>query len=275
MRNNHLIFLCTTLFVWGCEQKDTRYVGYIETEFVYVAANISGLITQLHTDKGFHVHKNDILAVIDNYDQKLAVESAKNDVDINKLTLDQTNSELLMNSKDANRKRYLFSDKVIPESTYDISIYKEIESSDKQKIAQKNTNSAENKLLMERYNLSQTLISAPTDALIFDRFFSVGEFVSQGQPIFALSIPEHTKAIFFVPEYKLKTIKLNQIIHIYDEDDELSEGMIIYISDKMEYTPPNIYSSEYTHEMSFRVEAKIKNLDHIHSGQAIKVIIQP
>lgn len=271
----HYLCLLFIALLWGCEQKDTRYSGYVETEFIYVAANTSGIMTELHTDKGSAVHKDDVLAVIDNHNQKLVVESAKNDVDVNKFTLEESTSELLVNSKDADRKRILFSDKFIPESTYDTSIDRETESKDKQRIAQKNTDSAENKLLMERYNLSQTYISAPTDALIFDRFFAVGEFVNLGQPIFALSIPEYTKAVFFVPEFQLKTIKLHQTIHIYDEEGELSTGQIIYISDKMEYTPPNIYSSEYTHTMSFRVEAKIKNHDRIHSGQAIKVMIQP
>src|SRR5690606_34963309 len=71
-----------------------------------------------------------------------------------------------------------------------------------------------NKADMEhaQWDLQQKTLYAPVDALVFDTFYRIGERTIADQPIISLLAPADIKAVFYVPEKELGSMKLNDKI---------------------------------------------------------------
>jgi HlyD family secretion protein len=113
---------------------------------------------------------------------------------------------------------------------------------------------------------------APTRGIIFDTYYTKGEFVQAGAPILSLITKNNVKVIIFVPERRLSQIRLNEPVKIRtDMNPNFAKGHIFYISNIAEYTPPIIFSREELQRLVFRVEAKIDSpdLEKIHLGQPV------
>lgn len=113
---------------------------------------------------------------------------------------------------------------------------------------------------------------APQSGIIFDTYYTKGEFVQAGAPVLSLITRNNIKAIFFVPEIKLSQLRLNQQVKIMTAaNDDFAQGHINYISNIAEYTPPIIYSREERQRLVFRIEVKIDapDVEKIHLGQPV------
>jgi HlyD family secretion protein len=112
---------------------------------------------------------------------------------------------------------------------------------------------------------------ANQNGIIFDTYFTKDEYIQPGQPIVSLLTAENIKVLFFIPEPKLNKILLNSKVTLFNAGEQIAVGTINYISKIAQYTPPIIYSREESHNLVFRVEARIDNpnLNKIHLGQPI------
>jgi len=128
-------------------------------------------------------------------------------------------------------------------------------------------NTAQKKWVMTRKENS-----APEAGIVFDTYYTKGEFVQAGNPVLSLVTKDHIKVVFFVPEERLAQIRLNQHVNLKTDVNNLfATGHVFYISNIAEFTPPIIYSREERHKLVFRVEAKIDtpDLEKIHLGQPV------
>lgn len=267
-------FLVILFILCGCGKKNTSFPGYVEARYTYVTAEASGLIAKLKADKGEQVRAKDVLVVLDDKIERANVQRAESNLQIHVNNLKEAESELLLSAKEAARKKKLFESRHVTEYEYDYSKDRKIEADIKYSVFLQEIQRAQYELDIERYHLVKRIIKAPKSGLIYDRFFLEGEYVNAGQPIFAILDPHEIKIIFYISEAYLDKVNHGQEIEIVNTNKKSIRAKIEFISSQAEFTPPHIFSSEYSHELSFRVEALPIELNSINPGEIIYAKIE-
>lgn len=113
------------------------------------------------------------------------------------------------------------------------------------------------KLLYIIWELSQKTRFAPMDAIVFDTYYSEGEWVPPGKPVASLLNYKGNEVEFFVPVRLLKKFQLGQQISVTCSGCKHKEkAMISFISPEAEYTPPLVYSQSNYDKIVFKLRAK-------------------
>jgi HlyD family secretion protein len=133
-------------------------------------------------------------------------------------------------------------------------------------------------LAKAEWNLSQKSQTAPQAGLIFDTLYREGEWVQAGRPVVVMLPPRNIKVRAFVPEPRLGAIHVGDSVRVVvDGAAQSVVGKVSYISPKVEYTPPVIYSRESRAKLVFLVEAVFDAAvaAQLHPGQPVDVQFGP
>lgn len=104
--------------------------------------------------------------------------------------------------------------------------------------------------------VAQKSQSAPRAGLVYDTLYREGEFVAAGAPVVTLLPPENIKVRFFVPVAEFGALKAGDPLHVTLTGRPAPlEARVAYLSPKPEYTPPVLYNRENRSKLVFLVEA--------------------
>lgn len=258
----------------ACKKEEKPFSGYIDADLIYLSADYSGRLLDLPVHRGQLVQTNQFMF-------RLEQNSERYNKDISQL-----NTEDLLNQREQiltqlnynkiNYRRIVEMRQRNAASQNDLDMaQRDLDLSQKQladigiKIKSSQTDTADKKWILSRKENF-----APAQGIIFDTYYTQGEFVQAGYPILSLITHNKIKAIFFIPEEDLSKVRLNHRVQIKTTHNaNLAAGHISYISNIAEYTPPIIYSREEREKLIFRVEAQIDSpdLEQIHLGQPISL----
>ena len=112
-------------------------------------------------------------------------------------------------------------------------------------------------LAQSEWKLRQKSVSATVAGTVADTQFVRGEWVPAGAPVVTLLPPENRKVRFFVPEPQLGAVKPGQRVAIACSGcaPDLS-ATVTFISPQAEFTPPVLYSKDNRAKLVFMVEAR-------------------
>ena len=113
------------------------------------------------------------------------------------------------------------------------------------------------KIAKSKWELSQMTQYAPQQAFVFDTVYHKGEYAGAGQAVAILLPPENIKARFFVNGDVLNKLKIGQKVFVGVLSKNEIPAVINYISSKVEYTPPVIYSEQNSDKLVYMIEASI------------------
>lgn len=269
-----LTVLFLILFLSACRESVPHYNGYIDADLTYISSNFPGRLDALCIHRGQAVHKNQLLFKLeqtnDHFTVAMSELSGTNLLAEKKELLDQLEYNQL------NYRRTLKMRQGDVASQNDLERAKTDLDVSKNKLAAINAQikSSELNTLDKKWQEQRKEGYAINPGIIYDSYFTPGEYVQAGQPVVSLISKEHIKVLFFIPEQDLSHIALNDRIKISsDGAPQLATGRISYISNTAQYTPPVIYSREERHSLVFRVEARIDHPDlkQLHLGQPITV----
>lgn len=130
-----------------------------------------------------------------------------------------------------------------------------------------------------QYDLSQLNVNSELAGEVSQVYYHTGEYVTQGQPIVQILPHANRKVIFYVPQDKLSTLRVGQVLNLQGigSQQSLSNASIRYISPQASYTPPVIYSNENADKLTFRVEGVLNtadNMPNLQVGQPVQVILE-
>lgn len=280
----------------SCTNQDRdRLQGYVEGEFVYIAAPFAGALESLQVQRGAQVKSGDPLfwldstsekSVRDEAERKLAqaratwedVKKGKRPSEIEALQaqLKQIRAAYALSEREFTRQEGLMS---VPGATVELDFDRARSTRDqtRQRVAEleaelrtaqlgarsdqviaagAEVRAREAALAKADWELSQKRQTAPKAGLVFDTLYREGEWVAAGRPVVVLLPPLNIKVRTFVPETLVGTIQPGRSVHIWvDGISEPFSGAVSYISPKAEYTPPVIYSQASRHKLVFMVEA--------------------
>jgi HlyD family secretion protein len=288
-----LLFLGCGLLV-SCKRPDPALVqGYVEGEFVYVAAPFAAQLKTLSVDRGTTVKSGAPLFALDNTPQRAArdeaarrVDEAKaqladaqsgqrpTEIDALRAQLSQAQAAAVLSEKEFARQTNLFNQEV--NSPSDIDTASSRRDQDKQQVAQLSANlataqlgsreaqieaAAENLKAQEaalasaEWNLAQMSQTAPVDSLVSDVLCRPGDWVGAGLPVVELLPPANVKVRLFVAPAVLGRLQVGTSAQVFvDGVPTPFPGQVAFISPRAEYTPPVIYSQQMREKFVFLVE---------------------
>ncbi|HEY1459523.1 MAG TPA: HlyD family efflux transporter periplasmic adaptor subunit [Casimicrobiaceae bacterium] len=133
---------------------------------------------------------------------------------------------------------------------------------DEIRAAQADAAAARDAVAQADWKLSQRVVAAPVAAKVSDTYYVIGDWVPAGGVVVNLLPPSNVKLRFFVPEPQIGSVKAGQTVrYACDGCGELKPATISFIADRAEFTPPFIYSKENRAKFVFLVEARPDPLD--------------
>lgn len=108
------------------------------------------------------------------------------------------------------------------------------------------------------WSLGQKEAAAPGEARVHDTLYREGEFVPAGAPVVSLLPPDAIKVRFFVPEPDFATLRPGAAVRVSLSGRPTPlAARVTYLSTQPEYTPPVLYNRENRAKLVFLVEARL------------------
>jgi HlyD family secretion protein len=122
--------------------------------------------------------------------------------------------------------------------------------------AEADVEAARAQVAKKRWEVEKKVMAAPAAGEIAETYFRQGEWVAAGQPVASL-LPDNLRRIrFFVPETVVANIRPGSTIAASCDGCQVPiRGSVNFIAPQAEYTPPVIYSRGSREKLVFRVEA--------------------
>jgi HlyD family secretion protein len=290
------ILLGLAVFVFsGCERTaSSAYQGYLEGEFIYVAAPLAGQLEKLSVSRGtrveagaplFSLEQGSELSMLREAAERLRQAQAR----LADLKKGQRPSELAalearvaqvraaaeLSALELQRATRLHQTTVLSDDDFDRirlnheATTRQVAESAAQlataqlggrtdAIAAAEAEAAAAQAALDRagWSVAQKSRAAPAVALVYDTLYREGEFVAAGQPVVSLLPPANLKVRFFVPEAAFAALKTGDSVKVaLSGRSVLLDARISYLSPKPEYTPPVLYNRENRAKLVFMVEA--------------------
>jgi HlyD family secretion protein len=256
----------------ACKKEDKSFSGYVDTDLVYLSADFGGRLTNLAVLRGQLVKNNQFLFNLEQTSELYNVEISQ--LSSKSLLAQRQQIMIQHHYNEINYRRIVGMRKQNAASQNDLDAAQRDLNVSKQQLADIDfkLKSSHVETDDKKWRVTRKENFAPEFGIIFDTYYTKGEFVQAGYPILSLITKNNIKAIFFVPERKLSQLRLNESVKIKtNQNPNFATGHIFYISNIAEYTPPIIYSREERERLVFRVEARIDapDLEKIHLGQPV------
>ena len=135
---------------------------------------------------------------------------------------------------------------------------------------------AEAALAQAEKRLAELAPLAPESALVEDTLFNPGEWVPAGSPVVSLLPPGKVKLVVFVPEPLMARVRPGNRLPV--RCDGCPPGLsaqVTYVAPRAEYTPPVIYSVGSREKLVFRVEARLEDGASLNPGLPVDVELRP
>ncbi|WP_280153140.1 HlyD family efflux transporter periplasmic adaptor subunit [Piscinibacter sp. XHJ-5] len=296
MRPADLAAIALLVVLAGCSRApDPAWSGYVEGEYVYVAAPLGGSLETLAVRRGEVVKQGAPLFALESASEQAAREEAAarlvgaraqasdaekgrrpDELAVTQAQFAQARAEADVAAAEYERQRALLAQGFISRSRLDdaraameqsrqrvaemtaaLRVARLPAREDERLAAQASAQAAQQALRQSEWRTQQKQQRAPADATVADTYFRAGEWVPAGQPVVALLPPGQTKARFFVPEAELASLAIGQAVAIHcDGCGAPIPARIDFIATQAEYTPPVIYSNSQRSRLVFMVEAR-------------------
>ena len=277
------------------EEKAAGYQGYIEGEYVYLAAPQAGYLKSLDAARGSRVKAGQaIFAIATDPDaQALAEAEAKAgsarekvenlkeprrppeiaalEANLQAALSSQRLARTRLNQQESLARAKFVSQAALDEarSTFELASA-QVEAS-RQQLAtyratlgrQSEVRGAEADLQaasalaeQKRWMVERKAVSAPTAGEVTETYYRSGEWVPAGAAVASLLPDARRRLRFYVPETTLAAVKMGQKVEAgCDGCAAPIRATIDFIAAQAEYTPPVIYSRGSREKLVFRVEA--------------------
>jgi HlyD family secretion protein len=295
-RHCTVIALAPALLLAACQREpDPGWSGYVEGEYVYVAAPVGGSLQTLSVRRGQAVQRGAPLFTLESDAEQAARDEAAAraqaaaaqardaakgrrppELAVSAAQLAQARAAERLATDEYTRQRALQQQGFVSEARVDearsaldqarqrvmelqasLQVARLPAREDTRQAAQAEALAAEQALKQGEWRTRQKSQAAPADAQVSDVFFRLGEYVAPGQPVLALLPPGQTKARFFVPEGEIGRIAIGQPVSLQcDGCGAPIAARIDFIATQPEYTPPVIYSNAQRSRLVFMVEAR-------------------
>jgi len=291
----------------------TGWQGYLEGDFIYVAAPLAGQLQKLAVQKGARVEAGASLFVLEQSAEMANLREAaerlrQSQARLADLKKGQRPSELAalearlaqartageLSARELERATKLHDNTVLSDDDYDRARLNheanqtQIAQAASQLItaqlggrtdviaaAEAEASAAQAALDRAGWSVAQKSQSAPRAGLVYDTLYREGEFIPAAAPVVSLLPTENIKVRFFVPEAEFAALKAGDRLQVSMNGRPPLAAHVSYLSPKPEYTPPVLYNRENRSKLVFLVEALFDGTTarDLHPGQPVDVTV--
>ena len=267
--------------------------GYVEGEFVYIAAPLPGRLETLLVQRGAQVKAGDPLFELESVQEKTALDEAKlrlvqiraqladarkgrrpTEIEATTAQLNLARVALQLSEKELVRQERLLAARVVP--LQDVDRLRSRRDQERQRVTQleaelgtarlgsrgdqvaaveANMRAVEAALTRSEWDLAQKRQTTPAAGLVFDTLYRPGEWIAAGRPAVVLLPPGNIKVRAFVPQPLLASIHQGDRVQVaVDGKAAPFVGTVRFVSPQAEFTPPVIYSRENRQKLVYMVE---------------------
>jgi len=284
------------LALCACGKSDPPSLqGYVEGEYVRVAAPFAGTLLELQTARGSQVDAGTPLFVLEQENEDAARREAQENVrkaeaqaenlrkgprqtelETSRAQLTQAQVQADFSEREWKRQLDLVSKGFVSQSVADAA--KTTRDRDRDKVnelrnalatleagsrpdeiraAEAEAAAAKQSLAQADWKLRQKTVASTVAGVVNDTLFVRGEWVPAGAPVVSVLPPANVKARFFVPETQLGRVKVGQGVKLScDGCAAPIDAKVSFIAPQAEFTPPVIYSRDSRAKLVFLVEAR-------------------
>lgn len=285
--------------------------GYVEADYVYVAAAASGVVETIAVREGEAVAAGELLFVLKQDQQvallraaeariavaaanarNLATGSRAEEVDVIRASLGKAEADLALARTTLNRSEKLAAEGLTPAAKVEqdratlrsaeaqVAQLKaqlavaELPARDPLQVAaEASLAAAQADADKARSDLADRTVMAPLGGQVERVFFRAGEMAAAGVPVVSLLPADALKVKFYVAESDRPRFTLGETVRI--SCDGCGEGVpatLTYFASDPQFTPPVIYSREERNRLSFLVEATLFAGHALQPGQPVTVV---
>jgi HlyD family secretion protein len=269
--------------------------GYVEGEYVRVAAPFAGTLLTLDTERGKQVEPGTPLFALEAENEDAARREAAerlrkalatvddlkkgkrpSEIESVRAQLAQAEVNAAFSEKEWRRQLDLVSRGFVSQSRADeaktardrdrgkvVELQNELETTragtrpDEIRAAEAEAAAASASLAQAEWKLKQKSVASTVAGTVSDLLFVRGEWVPAGAPVVSLLPPANVKVRFFVPEPRLGAVKVGGKVKLAcDGCGAPLDASITFIAPQAEFTPPVIYSKDSRAKLVFLVEAR-------------------
>jgi HlyD family secretion protein len=296
------IVLAAVVMMAPAWRPTTKLSGYVEGEPLYLAAPISGRVTQVSVERGDRVVAGAALFVVDTRTLEASQAEAGGQVRQAEAALAaarKTHAQLAASvaaaranaaeaDREAARAEHLMARGVGAISQQDVDKARAAAQAADATLAAAQRQSdaaaaqvggaggqlgqAQGARADAAARLDQATPTAPTAARVEDVFFQPGEWAAANQPVVSLLPDERVRLRFFVPEREVARYRIGTRVRFGCDGCPAGLGAVInYVSPRPEFTPPVIYSLQSRDRLVFLIEARPDNPRGLTPGLPIDV----
>lgn len=294
----------------GCDSPSAKLTGYVEADWVYVAAPSAGWITELKTNEGDTVSEGDELFILDQEQQTLALQQAQaqllqaeshlndlregaraDELAVLEAQLSESQTAAELATKELKRYSQLTKQGLASKEQLDLADTEARRSEARVKAleaqirvaklgARDNAinesiaarDAAQAAMAEAKWRLQERKVVARRAGRVEEIFLRTGEYAQAGAKVLAL-LPEASLTVrFFLPQAQLHRVKIGQTVDVYQDGlDDPVTATIRTIAREAEFTPPVIYSADSREKLVFKVEATLPTDIRLHPGQPVDV----
>jgi HlyD family secretion protein len=292
-----LLALAVLLLASACGSREPAPLqGYVEAEYVRIAAPFGGTLVRLDAQRGQNVAPDAPLFALEAESEAAArreaeerlkrslaqVEDLKKglrptEIDAVRAQLAQAEVAADLSAREYTRQQDLVSKGFVSQQRADearaardrdrgkvtelraqLATARSGTRPDEIRAAEAEARAAREALAQADWRLRQKTVSATVAGAVVDTLFARGEWVPAGAPVVTLLPPGNVKLRFFVPESGLGAVQVGQKIAFACSG--CAPGLsatVAFVAPQAEFTPPVIYSKESRAKLVFMVEARL------------------
>ncbi|MEZ5924091.1 MAG: HlyD family efflux transporter periplasmic adaptor subunit [Hyphomicrobiaceae bacterium] len=274
---------------------DAGWQGWIEGEFLFVAADEAGRLVSRYVEEGQTIQAGDPLFKLESDLQAAELEQATSalaeararlsrlqaaqqrpeEVAVLHAQRERVEASLEQSEKELRRAKDLTAKGVASQARLDaaVAVYAQNQAalteitrqiqlaglsarSEEIEAARAVVGQAQSRVATARIMLDRRQVKAPAVGVVQETYYDDGEVVPAGRSVLSLLPVGKVKILFYVPESALSSLEPGaRVIATCDGCARPIAATVRFISTEAEYTPPVIFSKEERGKLVFRVEA--------------------
>lgn len=274
----------------GCSNDRNQYdaTGNFEATEVTVSSEVNGRIVEFPVTEGSIVSRGEEVGLIDTTQlhlQRLQIESnilalrsSRPDVEEQLAPVEE---QLAKQQRERIRIENLMKADVATEKQLD-DITSAIAVLEKQLDAQRaalgnssksldaQTAAARAQLEQVKEQIARCRITAPIDGTVVAKYAEAGELAIAGKPLMKIADLDNVYLKAYLVSSQLPSVKIGQKVKVYADfgagERREYEGTVTWISDRSEFTPKNIVTSDDRANMVYAVKVAVPNDGYVKIG---------
>ncbi|OYT17736.1 MAG: HlyD family secretion protein [Bacteroidetes bacterium 4572_77] len=288
------------VIIWGalisltfsCQNKHQKADAYgnFEIDKTYVSAQAQGQIMNLDIEEGMSLKANQKIGLIDTMMLFYQKQQLWSQLQLAAASLPQIQAQLAVQQQQEenilvqkNRLEKLFKKKAATQKQLD-----DVQASLDLITAQKNATKVKRQQIAAQlelinsqvatlnYQISKAIIISPISGKVLNQFSRKGEMAAPSKPLFSMANMQDIRLKVFVSGDQLPHIKLQQKVQVYidknKKENQSMEGVIVWISEKSEFTPKTVQTKEERVNLVYAVKIKVSHSGELKAGMPAEVM---